>query len=344
MFNKFKPYLIVLISLVSLFFIIIFSSGSEMIILDPKGPVGAVQKDLIMLSIYYMLGIMVVVLSFFTIILLKYRSSKKSDYKPEMHGSTKLEIIWTLIPVLIVIALSIPNTKALYELKEAPKATAHKDPIVIHATAVDWKWIFSYPEEGIETVNYVNVPEDHPILFKVTAADSMASFWVPQIGGQIYGMPGMVNDLYLQADEPGTYDGRNSNFTGEGMTHQKFDFVALEEGKYEEWVKDVQAGEPKLTEKTYEKLMLPGTVEEMTFSSTHLSIVDHGKNSEYALAIREKYGITENAHGADADAESTHSGHGGHESHEDHEDQGSQGDHKDQDSRESHENKEGHEH
>jgi cytochrome aa3-600 menaquinol oxidase subunit II len=342
MFNKFKPYLIVLISLVSLFFIIIFSSGSDMIILDPKGPVGAVQKDLIMLSIYYMLGIMVVVLSFFTVILLKYRSSKKSDYKPEMHGSTKLEIIWTLIPVLIVIALSIPNTKALYELKEAPKATAHKDPIVIHATAVDWKWIFSYPEEGIETVNYVNVPEDHPILFKVTAADSMASFWVPQIGGQIYGMPGMVNDLYLQADEPGTYDGRNSNFTGEGMTHQKFDFVAMEEGKYEEWVKDVQASEPKLMEKTYEKLMLPGTVEEMTFSSTHLSFVDHGKNSEYALAIREKYGVTENTHGADADAESTHSGHGGHESHEDHEDQGSHGDHEGQDRHEGH--NEGHEH
>jgi cytochrome aa3-600 menaquinol oxidase subunit II len=341
MFNKFKPYLIVLISLVSLFFIIIFSSGSEMIVLDPKGPVGAVQKDLIMLSIYYMLGIMVVVLSFFTVILLKYRSSKKSDYKPEMHGSTKLEIIWTLIPVLIVIALSIPNTKALYELSEPPKATAHKDPIVIHATAVDWKWIFSYPEEGIETVNYVNVPEDHPILFKVTAADSMASFWVPQIGGQIYGMPGMVNDLYLQADEPGTYDGRNSNFTGEGMTHQKFDFVAMEEAKYEEWVKDVQASEPKLTEKTYEKLMLPGTVEEMTFSSTHLSIVDHGKNSEYAFAIREEYGATENSHGADVDAGSAHHGHGSHEVNEGHDSHGNEGG---QDDQENHKSHEGHEH
>jgi cytochrome aa3-600 menaquinol oxidase subunit II len=340
LFDKFKPYLIVLISLVSLFFIIIFSSGSEMIILDPKGPVGQVQKDLIMLSIYYMLGIMVVVLSFFTFILLKYRSSRKGDYKPEMHGSTKLEIIWTLIPVLIVIALSIPNTKALYELREAPKATAHKEPIVIHATAVDWKWIFSYPEEGIETVNYVNVPEDHPILFKVTAADSMASFWVPQIGGQIYGMPGMVNDLYLQADEPGTYDGRNSNFTGEGMTHQKFDFVAMEEGKYEDWVKEVKASEPKLDEKTYEKLMLPGTVEEMTFSSTHLSIVKHGENSEYAYAIREKYGVTDNAHGADLESESGHSGHGDHGS--------DNGSHQDQESHDGHskdeEKEEGHEH
>jgi cytochrome aa3-600 menaquinol oxidase subunit II len=337
LFDKFKPYLIVLISLVSLFFIIIFSSGSEMIILDPKGPVGVIQKDLIMLSIYYMLGIMVVVLSFFTFILLRYRSSRKGDYRPEMHGSTKLEIIWTLIPVLIVIALSIPNTKALYELREAPKATAHKDPIVIHATAVDWKWIFSYPEEGIETVNYVNVPEDHPILFKVTAADSMASFWVPQIGGQIYGMPGMVNDLYLLADEPGTYDGRNSNFTGEGMTHQQFDFVAMKEGKYEDWVKEVKASEPKLDEKTYEKLMLPGTVEEMTFSSTHLSIVDHGENSEYAYAIREKYGVSDNAHGADAEAESGHSGHGDHGSGSHQDQEGHDGHSKDEKKEEGHE-------
>ncbi|WP_346764082.1 cytochrome aa3 quinol oxidase subunit II [Bacillus sp. BHET2] len=297
----------VLISLVSLFFIIIFSTDSELIVLDPKGPVGAVQKDLIMLSIYYMLAIMVVVLGFFTIILFKYRSSKKNgDYKPDMHGSTFLEIIWTLIPVLIVIALSIPNTKALYELRDAPEATSHKDPIVIHATAVDWKWIFSYPEEGIETVNYVNVPEDHPILFKVTAADSMASFWVPQLGGQIYGMPGMVNDLYLQADEPGTYDGRNSNFTGEGMTHQTFDFVALKEDKYESWVKESQTNQPKLTENVYEKLMLPETVDKMTFSSTHLAFVDHGKNSEYGMAIRQKYGLDTTVGGADKDAKSVH--------------------------------------
>ncbi|MCR8847748.1 cytochrome aa3 quinol oxidase subunit II [Rossellomorea sp. SC111] len=339
MFNKFKPYLIVLISLISLFFIIIFSTDSELIILDPKGPVGAVQKDLIMLSIYYMIAIMVVVLGFFTIILFKYRSSKKnSDYKPDMHGSTFLEIIWTLIPVLIVVALSIPNTKALYELRNAPEATSHKDPIVIHATAVDWKWIFSYPEEGIETVNYVNVPEDHPILFKVTAADSMASFWVPQIGGQIYGMPGMVNDLYLQADEPGTYDGRNSNFTGEGMTHQTFDFVAMKKDKYEDWVEDAQ-DEPKLTEDTYEKLMLPETVEKMTFSSTHLAFVNHAKNPEYALAIREKYGLDITVDGADLDAKSVH-GNMDMEGHEgmDHDDMKK----KDQD--DDHEDHGGHEH
>lgn len=297
MFRKMKPYLILFTGLLFLF---VLSGCSELIVLDPKGPVAETQRDLIMLSIYFMLVIVVIVYALFTFVVVKFRDHKNrsdKDYEPEMHGSTKLEIIWTIIPVLIVTALSIPSVKALYELKEPPKETAHKEPIVIHATSADWKWIFSYPEEDIETVNYLNVPEDHPILFKVTSADSMTSFWVPQIGGQVYGMPGMVNDLYLQADEPGVYDGRNSNFTGEQMAEHEFDFVALEEEEYQEWVKETQNEAPTLTEGTYEKLMLPGTVDEMTFSSTHLDIVDHGLDSgEYAMKIREKYGVKEKTH------------------------------------------------
>ncbi|WP_214629679.1 cytochrome aa3 quinol oxidase subunit II [Paenibacillus agaridevorans] len=294
MFKNVKPWLIVIISLFSLMLIAALGIRSDLIILDPKGPVGAIQKDLIMYSIYFMLAILIVVYVLFAIIVTKYRDRKNfntKDYKPDMHGSTKLEIIWTIIPIIIVTALSIPNAKALYELKEPPKSTIEKEPIVIHATAADWKWIFSYPEENIETVNYVNVPEGHPILFKVTAADSMASFWVPQIGGQIYGMPGMVNELYLQADVPGEYKGRNSNFTGAGMTHQQFNFNALEEEEYQDWVKQTQESAPILVEETYEKLMLPETVDEMTFSSTHLEFVDHGQDSEYAMNIRKKYGV-----------------------------------------------------
>ncbi|MBO1513392.1 cytochrome aa3 quinol oxidase subunit II [Metabacillus bambusae] len=292
MFKKFKPLISVVMGLL---FLMVLSGCSELAVFDPKGPNAETLRDLIMYSIYFMLFIMIVVYVLFTFVIVKFRDRKnfnEKDHEPNIHGSTKLEIIWTLIPIVIIIALSIPTVNALYELEQPPKETAHKEPIVIHATSADWKWIFSYPEEDIETINYVNVPEDHPVLFKITSADSMSSFWVPQIGGQEYGMPGMVNDLYLQADEPGIYDGMNSNFTGEGMTHQKFNFVALEEDEYQNWVKETQENAPELTEETYEKLMLPETVEEMTFSNTHLDIVDHGVDSgEYAMKIREKYGI-----------------------------------------------------
>jgi cytochrome aa3-600 menaquinol oxidase subunit 2 len=298
MFKKFKPLISVVMGLL---FLIVLSGCSELAVFDPKGPNAEKLRDLIMYSIYFMLFIMIVVYVLFTFVIVKFRDRKnfnEKDHDPNIHGSTKLEIIWTLIPIVIIIALSIPTVNVLYELEQPPKETAHKEPIVIHATSVDWKWIFSYPEEDIETVNYVNVPEDHPVLFKITSADSMSSFWVPQIGGQEYGMPGMVNDLYLQADEPGEYEGMNSNFTGKGMTHQKFDFVALEEKDYQNWVKDTQENAKELTEETYEKLMLPETVDEMTFSNTHLGFVDHGVDSgEYAMKIREKYGVVVKSHG-----------------------------------------------
>lgn len=293
-----KPFFMLVTGLL---FVMVLSGCSEMAIFDPKGPNAETLRDLIMLSIYFMIGIMVVVYVLFTFVIVKFRDRKgrgDKDYEPNMHGSTKLEIIWTIIPIIIVVLLSIPTVKALYELKEPPKETAHIEPIVIHATSADWKWIFSYPEENIETVNYVNVPEDRPVLFKITSADSMSSFWVPQIGGQVYGMPGMVNELYLQADEPGTYEGRNSNFTGQEMADHEFEFRALKEDEYEAWVKDTQENGEKLTEETYEKLMIPGTVDEMTFSSTHLDFVDHGIDSGvYALKVREKYGIEQNKHG-----------------------------------------------
>jgi cytochrome aa3-600 menaquinol oxidase subunit II len=298
-FKKLRPYLMILTSLLFLF---VLSGCSQYAIFDPKGPNAATLKDLIMYSIYFMIFIMIVVYVLFTFVIVKYRDRKnfnEKDHEPDIHGSTKLEIIWTVIPIIIIVALSIPTVKVLYDLEKPAAETAHKEPIVIHATSADWKWIFSYPEEGIETVNYVNVPEDHPILFKITSADSMSSFWVPQIGGQEYGMPGMVNDLYLQADEPGKYEGMNSNFTGQGMFDQKFNFVALQEEDYQKWVKETQDNAPELTEVTYEKLLLPDHVEELTFSNTHLDIVDHGVDSgEYAMQVREKYGVEIKAHGS----------------------------------------------
>lgn len=289
LFRAFKPLL--LIAMLAVVFVL--GGCSDISVLDPKGPVADQQKDLILLSIGFMLFIVGVVFVLFTIILVKYRDRKGKDsgnYKPEMHGNTFLEVAWTVIPILIVIALSVPTVQTIYSLEKAPEATKDKEPLVVYATSVDWKWVFSYPEQDIETVNYLNIPVDRPVLFKISSADSMASLWIPQLGGQKYAMAGMLMDQYLQADKVGTYEGRNANFTGEHFADQKFNVKAVTQKDFNSWVKKAQSDSPKLTKEKYDELMLPENVGKLTFSSTHLKYVDHGQDAEYAMEARKRLG------------------------------------------------------
>ncbi|MCY7967006.1 cytochrome aa3 quinol oxidase subunit II [Bacillus haynesii] len=288
LFRAFKP--LIMLTLLSSVFLL--GGCSQIAVLDPKGPVASQQRDLILLSIGFMLFIVAVVFVLFTVMIVKYRERKdrKSPYSPEVEGNTFLEIVWTVVPILIVIALSVPTVQTIYSLEEAPKASKDKEPLVVYATSVDWKWVFSYPEQDIETVNYLNIPTDRPILFKISSADSMASLWIPQLGGQKYAMSGMEMEQYLQADHEGTYKGRNANFTGEGFAEQQFNVNAVSENKFNDWVKKTQKEAPKLTKNQYDELMLPQHADEMTFSSTHLKYVNHGNDAEYAIKARERLG------------------------------------------------------
>ncbi|ALC82816.1 MULTISPECIES: cytochrome aa3 quinol oxidase subunit II [Bacillus] len=289
MFRAYKPLILLAMAVTML----LLGGCSNAAVLDPKGPVAEQQKDLILLSIGFMLFIVGVVFVLFTIILVKYRERKnsKSKYDPDNEGNTFLEVVWTVIPIIIVTALAIPTVRTIYSLEEAPKVSENEEPLVVYATSVDWKWIFSYPEQEIETVNYLNIPTDRPILFKLTSADSMNSLWIPQLGGQEYAMAGMEMEQYLQADEEGTYKGRNANFNGDGFAEQKFNVNAMEENDFNEWVSQTQGDAPKLTEDMYNYLMLPEHVGEQEYSSTHLGFVSHGEDAEYALGAREKLGF-----------------------------------------------------
>ncbi|KGX88799.1 cytochrome aa3 quinol oxidase subunit II [Pontibacillus litoralis] len=273
--------------------LLLFLSGcSALPVLDPKGPVGEAQKDLIFWSIFLMLFVVMVVFVLFTIILVRYRERPGYDsHEPEeMEGNKWLELIWTGIPIIIVILLAVPTVRTIYQLEEPPQSTRDKEPLVIHATSANWKWFFSYPEQDIETVNYLHIPEDQPILFKLTSADSMAALWIPQLGGQEYNMAGMMTEIYLQADEPGVYDGRNANFTGEGFTEHTFKVYAQEEDEFDAWVEETRQEAPKLTQDKYDELLLPGHVETQAYSSTHLEYVNHAMDAEYTLKAYERQG------------------------------------------------------
>lgn len=252
-------------------------AGCEMVVFQPQGPAARSIMELITWSIWWMLLVVVVVFALFAYIVWKYRDrpERQGEEPPEEHGNVVLEIVWTVIPILIVVALTIPTVRTLFDLEKPPKGYEDQDPLVIHVTSADWKWIFSYPEQNIETVNYVNIPVNRLVLFKMTSASTMQSFWVPALAGQKYTMNKMETELYVVAERPGSYEGRNTNFNGRGYAHMQFEVLAQTPKEFDKWVQEVKQTAPKLTKEKYEELLLPTHLGRLTFVGTHLQWVNH---------------------------------------------------------------------
>lgn len=261
--------------LLSIFFtlsLILSGCDNSLLVFDPKGPQAKTLSDTIIFSIIMMAGILLVVYILFTFMLVKYRASKMDDsYEPpHEEGSKWLEITWTVIPVIIVIVLSVVTVRTTSEVESKPVAYANDKPLVIYASSSNWKWHFSYPEEGIETVNYVNIPEDRPVEFRLYSFGPITSFWIPQLAGQKYAMSDMVTKINLAAEIPGSYIGKNSNFNGKDFAHMEFETQVMTEKDYEKWVEEVKETAPALTETEFDELIEPSVLGRKTYSSTHL--------------------------------------------------------------------------
>lgn len=263
-------------ALIGLPLLLLTGCGQTIQVLNPQGPVARSEYHLILYSFGIMAIVVLIVFVLFGFMLMKYRAKPENAnvIPPEIHGNTKLEVIWTVIPILIVIALAIPTVRTTYALVKPPVTKTYTKPIVIDVTSADWKWIFSYPDQGIETVNYVNIPAGVPVDFELTAIGPMNSFWVPELGGQEYSMPGMNSSLWLEADHSGNYLGRSANFSGEGFAHMTFNVISKPETDFDKWVQQVKETAPKLTSEEYANLLKPGLVNQKTYSSTIVPAVD----------------------------------------------------------------------
>jgi cytochrome aa3-600 menaquinol oxidase subunit II len=282
-------------------------TGCEpLMVLDPKGPQAARQASDIMMSIGIMSFIVIVVFSLLAFMLIKYRASKQSeDYEPPyIEGNPWVEAVCIGIPILIVAFLSVVSVRSNYIVEATPEGYEHKEPLVIYASSSNWKWHFSYPEQGIETVNYLYIPTDRALEFKLYSHGPITSFWIPQLGGQKYAMADMVTTLHLAADEPGEYMGRNANFSGKGFAENIFEVTAMPEQEFEDWVEEVKETASPLTEEKFNELLEPGHLGRMTFTGTHL---------EFSPAPEHNHGAGDggqnNEHHQD---EEEHSDHGGH--------------------------------
>jgi len=247
--------------------ILLTGCGERFLVLQPVGPVGRIELGLIQLSAILIAIIVVPVIALIFYVVWKYRERPTSTapYDPEWSESRRLEIIWWGVPIVIIGILGTVTARDTFALVRPPERSA--TPVTVEVTSLDWKWLFQYPEAKVATVNYCVIPTNRPIQFILTAHAPMNSFWVPQLGGQEYTMPGMAMRLWLQADRAGDYYGHGANFTGAGYAHMTFHVLARSPDRYQAWLRHVKTTAPPLTESGYRQLVKPGLVATQQYSS-----------------------------------------------------------------------------
>jgi cytochrome o ubiquinol oxidase subunit II len=244
-------------------------SGCNMDVLDPKGSVGLAERDLIATSTWAMLIVVIPVIALTLLFAWRYRASNKSaEYRPNWSHSTGIEVAVWLIPTLIILFLGVLTWKSTHELDPYRPLESNVKPINVEVVALDWKWLFIYPDLGIATVNQLAFPVGTPVNFNITSDSVMNSFFIPQLGGQIYAMAGMQTRLHLIADEAGDYAGESANFSGKGFSDMKFRAIASSPEEFNAWVAKVRASSDRLDMDRYHTMSAPTEKEPVRYFSS----------------------------------------------------------------------------
>jgi cytochrome o ubiquinol oxidase subunit 2 len=227
-------------------------------VLDPHGPVGKAERVILYNSTAIMLAVVIPVIVLTLVFAWWFRARNgRAQYRPDWEYSGRIEMIIWSIPALVILFLGGIAWTASHDLDPpAPLADA-KAPLDIEVISLDWRWLFVYPHEGIASLNRLVVPAGVPLRFRLTSTTVMNSFFVPQLGSQIYAMPNMVTRLNLEADQSGTFEGLSAQFSGDGFSDMRFDLVATDAQAYEKWVNDAKAQGGVLDAKTFEDLVKP---------------------------------------------------------------------------------------
>ncbi|WP_311568322.1 ubiquinol oxidase subunit II [Photobacterium arenosum] len=242
------------------FFISLFLSGCQFALLDPKGQIGAAEKDLIITSVLLMLVVVIPVILMTFYFSFKYRESNTGEkYTPEWAHSTKIELVVWTVPIIIIAILGTITWQSTHALDPRKPIESSVKPMTIEVVSLDWKWLFIYPDQHIATINEVAFPKNVPVEFRVTSNSVMNSFFIPQLGSQIYAMAGMLTKVNLIADEAGVYDGISASYSGHGFSGMKFKALAMpDQASFDEWVQKAQASSDKLvTLKDFETIAEP---------------------------------------------------------------------------------------
>jgi cytochrome o ubiquinol oxidase subunit II len=232
--------------------------GCSQGVLDPKGPIAVAERQILFNSLGIMLAIVIPTILATLGVAYWFRSSnKRARYQPEFRYSGRLEVLVWSIPAMTVLLVGGVAWVGAHDLDPRKAISAAAKPVTVQVVSLDWKWLFIYPEQGIASVNHLVVPAGTPISFELTSSGVMNSFFVPQLGSQIYTMAGMTTNLQLQADHPGTYPGLSAQFSGDGFADMRFTVDVVPAENFAQWVTAARAAGPVLDPQSYADLAKP---------------------------------------------------------------------------------------
>lgn len=241
---------------------------SQIVIFNPRGSIALQERNLILLAFFLMSLVVIPVFGLTFYIAWKYRENNHAAYHPDWDHNVLLEFIWWAIPCAIIAALGWVTWTSSHSLDPTKPLSAATQPLTVEVVALPGKWLFIYPEQHLATVSHLELPTNTPINFHITSDAPMNSFWIPQLGGQIYAMPGMSTQLHLIADHPGIYQGSSANLSGTEFADMRFPVHAAPQADFNQWISTWQTTAPPLTDAKYQTISQPKTSSTATFTLT----------------------------------------------------------------------------
>jgi cytochrome o ubiquinol oxidase subunit 2 len=224
-------------------------------ILDPIGPVGKGDAQILLDTALIMAAIVVPTMLLTAWVAWRYRASNtKAKYLPEWAYSGRIEAVTWSIPILTIMLICGVVWIGSHKLDPFKPLPSNTPPVEVQVVSLDWKWLFIYPKQGVATVNQLVVPAGAPVHFNLTSASVLNVFFVPQLGSMIYTMPGMVSQVWLQADRPAVLYGFSAHFSGDGFSDMNFQVHSVPQANFDAWAQGVRGASGALDRGAYANL------------------------------------------------------------------------------------------
>jgi cytochrome o ubiquinol oxidase subunit 2 len=255
MSKKLKPIILLALILVGTLVVYLVTQRHRLEIFNTGGIIADKERNLMITAMLMSLIVVVPVFIMLFTFAWRYRADNhKAKYTPDWDRNWLAETVWWGVPLILISILSVITWRSAHDLDPFKPISSNQKPLNVQVVALQWRWLFIYPDQKIATMNYFEMPVGRPVNFQITADAPMNSFWIPRLSGQMYAMCGMATELHVMADKPGNYRGSSANISGEGFAGMQFIDYVVDNDEFGAWVKSTQKSTDTISWSRYVEL------------------------------------------------------------------------------------------